>query len=324
MTEGTGCEKVAAVDARVVRVDHICREHVAIDVTLRQFPPSEPGQFLELRCHDEPTSAGRSLTWPSDGFPSLSGPAWDTPQPYLRRPFSIADHRDAPRGAVHLTVISRTVGRGTQWLERLRPGDDLNLTGPLGRGFAIPEANVPIVLVGGGVGIPPLLYLTRRLHERGYRDVLAIFGAARADLLPVKLLAPPDERGVPRPCLALPGGASFPAIVTTDDGSAGLRGLATDGLRLWHAQRGEDARRAVVVVCGPDAMLRAAARLTSELGMACQLCIERNMACGLGTCLSCVVRVRDAARPAGWRWALACTDGPVFPRDELFDYCTLP
>jgi dihydroorotate dehydrogenase electron transfer subunit len=67
-------------------------------------------------------------------------------------------------------------------------------------------------------------------------------------------------------------------------------------------------------------MLRAVARLTAQLGLQCQLCVERNMGCGIGACLSCVVRVRDAQREAGWRWALACVDGPVFPRDELLDY----
>jgi dihydroorotate dehydrogenase electron transfer subunit len=67
-------------------------------------------------------------------------------------------------------------------------------------------------------------------------------------------------------------------------------------------------------------MLKAVAQLTRELGLPCQLCVERNMGCGVGTCLSCVVRRRDARRPEGWSWALACTDGPVFERDELLDY----
>lgn len=221
---------------------------------------------------------------------------------------------------MHLTVISRTVGPGTRWLEQLRPGDAVDTTGPLGRGFRIPPADVPVLLVGGGVGIPPLLYLARRLHELERRNVAAIFGVTQRNLLPIPLAAEPQCDGTPSLCYAWAGGASFALTVTSDDGSIGLRGVVTDALDvLWQAGRRHD-RPAGVLACGPDGMLRAVARWTRAAGLGCQLCIERPMGCGLGTCLSCCVRTRDAAIPAGWCWRLACTDGPVFDRDDLLDY----
>ena len=211
-------------------------------------------------------------------------------------------------------IISRNVGPGTARLERLAPGDALNITGPLGHGFEIPSDSVPMVLVGGGVGIPPLLYLARRLNDLGYRDVTLILGAATRDLLPVRLVRQPASDGQALPCVELPGDARFEAIVTTDDGSLGMPGLVTDGLRQWHSRRRDSG---MVFACGPAAMLKAVAELTRELKLDCQLSIERNMACGLGTCLSCVTRLRDETRPEGWRWALACSEGPVFQREQL-------
>ena len=217
-------------------------------------------------------------------------------------------------------IISRTVGPGTAWLERLVPGDTLNATGPLGRGFRIPPADVPTVLVGGGVGIPPLMYLARRLDDMDRRDVTVIVGATTRDRLPLRLLAEPSPDGNPLPCAELAGNARFPTTVTTDDGSLGMRGVVTDALRAWYADRQDGPPDdGVVCACGPQAMLKAVAMTTRKLGLGCQLCIERMMGCGLGTCLSCVVRVRDESKPDGWRWALTCSDGPVFDRDDLLD-----
>jgi len=192
------------------------------------------------------------------------------------------------------------------------------MTGPLGAGFKIPAREVTTVLVGGGVGIPPLLYLTRRLDELGHRDVTVIFGATTWDLLPVRLVGEPASDGKPLPCAESAGRVRFPTVITTDDGSLGMRGVVTDALQRWHAYRPSRLRKdAVVFACGPEGMLKAVAELTRGLGLGCQLCIERNMGCGLGTCLSCSVRVRDQSRPDGWRWALACVDGPVFDRERL-------
>lgn len=286
---------------------------------MERFPDTVPGQFLQIRCAEEHPVTDHEVRWPADGFPSL-GAAWREPRAFLRRPFSIADDWREPDGGAHLLVLVHVVGPGTRWLARRRQGEPVNLTGPLGRGFSLPARDTPVVLVGGGVGIPPLLYLSRRLSQGGHSDVTVIFGATTRARLPVALRGQPASDGTPRPCVDLPAGAAFPAIVTTDDGSLGLPGIVTDGLTAWWKRRKiRPAAGARVYACGPEPMLRAVARVTRRLGLDCELCIERQMGCGLGACLSCVVRRRDPAAPQGWRWALACQEGPVFERDELLD-----
>jgi dihydroorotate dehydrogenase electron transfer subunit len=299
----------------------LCQAHVSIELDVPRFPPSHPGQFVQLQCATTAGHAPRALEWPAGGFPSLvDKDDWTRRRAFLRRPFSIADRWRDNAGRARVVVISRSVGPGTAWLEKLAPQDGLDITGPLGHGFEIPHRDVPVVLIGGGVGIPPLLYLSRRLSEAGRTDVTAIFGATTREQLPVRLISEPAADGLPVTCVDLPGNARFPTVITTDDGSLGMRGVVTDALPLWHAQRTPGTREdAVVFACGPEAMLQAVAKLTREVGLRCQLCIERRMGCGLGTCLSCVVRVRDASRPQGWRWALTCEEGPVFDRDQLLE-----
>jgi dihydroorotate dehydrogenase electron transfer subunit len=308
--------RLAAVDAHVTRRTALCREHVALEFTIPAFPPSLPGQFLQLRCKGDDPALAHAVEWPTGQAPHLDLTLWDGGRPYLRRPFSIADRFTDPDGRTILAVISRAVGVGTRWLDQLQPGAPLNISGPLGRGFRIPDAERPLVLIGGGVGIPPLLYLARILHEHRRRAVTLVLGATTRELFPVQLHGEPDRAGRPTPCVALPGNAPFETIVTTDDGTLGLRGYVTAALEQW---RPAGALRPLVFACGPDGMLRAVAAHTRALGWDCQLCIETVMGCGLGTCLSCVVRVADATRPAGWRWALSCSEGPVFERDALLD-----
>ncbi len=318
-TENRNAARVCAAQARIVAVEHPCAEHVTITAALAGFPASVPGQFLQLLCDggDEPPDG--SQEWIEGRFPVIHGAEFQQPGAYLRRPFSIADRWDAD-GLAHLQVISRAIGVGTRWLDRLRVGETLNLTGPLGRGFRLPEdLSMPLILIGGGVGIPPLLYLARLCQSRGHRDVTAIFGVQRRDLLPVGLKAEPAADGQPTEVLKLPGAARYPAIVTSDDGSLGLRGRVTDGLRAWSERAGAHSRGALVFACGPERMLSAIAQQTRTLELECQLCVERNMGCGLGTCLSCVLRIKSSHHAGGWRWALACSDGPVFDRDDLIE-----
>lgn len=291
--------RVCAAHGRITRHHRICRAHVAIDFELDEFPPSRPGQFLQILCRDDSNAGGSAA--------------------FLRRPFSIADHVIDANGRSRLTVISRNIGVGTNWLDHLSAGDTLNVTGPCGRGFALPDRDIPIVLAGGGVGIPPLLYLCRTLTEQKRRNVTVIFGALTHDLVPIEITQDPDRHGAPLSCARLPGDAAFPTAITTDDGSGGLRGCVTDALERW-CDTTRPPPETLVCACGPEGMLHAVAATTRRRNLRCQLCIERHMGCGLGTCLSCIVRRRAADRPVGWRWALTCTDGPVFSRDDLPDY----
>jgi dihydroorotate dehydrogenase electron transfer subunit len=288
-------QRCCAIDTTVVESRMICREHSLIVVEARDFPPSIPGQFLQVRC-----------TGAEQGFP------------LLRRPFSIADRTDS--GSVsRLSIISRSVGVGTHWLEQLSAGDRLNITGPLGRGFRLPaDRGASILLVGGGVGIPPLLYLARVLSEQGFSNVVVVFGVLSGELFPVELIDAPPANGSAALCLKLPGDAAYPAIITTDDGSLGLQGRVTDAVESWHRRRAEQTSVSVYT-CGPEPMLAAVADQTRRLGYEAQLCIERMMGCGLGTCLSCIVKLPDVEGSQGWRWGLSCQEGPVFDRDELLE-----
>ncbi len=309
--------------ARVARTERVCRAHVALEFEVPEFPAAEPGQFVELLCRERADERLQTHDWPDETAPpALCDPELRTRSAFLRRPFSLADQWTDAHGSVHLLVISRTIGVGTSWLEHLQVGDSVDVTGPLGKPFLIPEEPRPLLLVGGGVGIPPLLFLARRLHERSRAGVSLVFGATSADLLPVARIAEPSgDAANPTCCLALPGGASFPAILTTDDGTLGVRGRVTDGIAAWwDAHRRREHGTPMVLACGPEPMLAAIARQARQLGFDAQLCIERPMGCGLGTCLSCVVRVHDLSRSAGWRWALTCTEGPVFDRDALLDF----
>lgn len=311
--------KCCARSARIVERRDVCDEHILLRFTLASFPASEPGQFLQLGCNAALHAPEREALWPADGFPSIRDAALRSPQAYLRRPFSLADHVVTTSDEALLTVISRSVGLGTRWLETLQVGDSLTVTGPLGRGFRLPPPPRRLFLVGGGVGIPPLLYLARRLHAAGYDDVTVLLGAQRKGLFPVPTTLAPSSDGRPTACVTYPGGARFPTIITSDDGSIGMPGRVTDALGQLGRMADTDQKPPLVFSCGPAAMLEAVAHQTRVLGWDCQLCIERHMGCGVGTCLSCVVRVHDQDRSEGWRWALTCTDGPVFDRDALLD-----
>jgi dihydroorotate dehydrogenase electron transfer subunit len=221
----------------------------------------------------------------------------------LRRPFSI--HRVERPGAALGTVeiVFDVVGAGTKALARLRPHDTVDVLGPLGRPFTPPPEPAGCLLVGGGYGTAPLCFLATELRARRCR-VDFVVGAATAG----RLLDAMEAKRL---------GHSL--TVTTDDGSAGRRGLVTDPLPDLLARTGA----ARVYACGPMPMLAAVSRVAAAAGVACQVAVEEQMACGTGICFSCVVPVgggpggRTASPPehreAGTtRMVRSCLEGPVF------------
>src|SRR5205085_7136708 len=123
-------------------------------------------------------------------------------------------------------------------------------------------------------------------------------GAMTRDLLAVTLSKTPDREGRPTSCLLEFARYEFSSVVSTNDGSCGLRGLITAGLEQYLCgQSRDDAQRTVVFTCGPDPMMHAVAKLAAAHGVACQVCLEQAMACGMGTCQSCIVRIEDHERP---------------------------
>jgi dihydroorotate dehydrogenase electron transfer subunit len=231
----------------------------------------------------------------------------------LRRPFSI-NTSDAATGI--LTVHFRTVGRGTEWFTRLRPGDVIDMLGPLGRPFEVDPRSRHLLLVAGGLGIAGLRMLADEAIRDG-RSVVLLFGAATArEVYPSSLL--PDE---------------IEYVVATDDGTLGHHGLVTDlftGYEAWADQ---------AFACGPKPMLSALARLASgrrqRLGVATlgrkrgggkpvaagsaearrkaflQVSMEQHMGCAVGACLGCVVMGSSGAPQR------VCREGPVFAADEI-------
>jgi dihydroorotate dehydrogenase electron transfer subunit len=229
-----------------------------------------PGQFVNLRV---------SQYW----------------SPFLRLPLS-ACAADPKSGT--LEVLYEDMGPKSRALSRLRPGERTQCLGPLGKGFWAPERGQRAVLVGGGIGLPPLLFWGRTLRRRGW-EVVLLAGARRAGKhLPQALLE----------------GAAAPVRRATDDGSLGHHGLVTELLK----EELEKGAKSAVYTCGPHAMMRAVARLCQERQVPCQAALEEYMACGIGICVGCVVRVKTAEGESPYaQYRRICVDGPVLDASRV-------
>lgn len=232
---------------------------------------AQAGQFVALRMPDD-----RSLL--------------------LRRPFSIHRVDRRPGYAGSLEVVFDVRGKGTELLARARQHTTLEVLGPLGRPFRFPREPTNCLLVGGGVGAAPLLFLAEELRGHGHRVDYILGGRTQEHIL-----RPIEAKRV-----------SLTVTFTTDDGSSGHKGVVTDVL----AERIRAADARVVYTCGPLPMLRAVARTCAQFKIPCQVAWEEVMACGFGACLVCAVPVRlDNAD--GWGWARCCTEGPVFSASRI-------
>ncbi len=277
---------------RVVANTPLCREHRRLTLEARDFPEATPGQFLQIRCSAPDDALG-------------SGPV------LIRRPFSIGGlerNGDVSR----IAIMLRVVGQGTRWLAGLNEGDEVEVLGPLGRPFRIDPDRPLAWLVGGGVGLPPILWMAEFVH-RADKQAIAFCGARSADLLPLRLMPKFDRSG----CEPQPGVEEFdrwgiPTLISTDDGSLGAVGRIPEQFAAYLDAHPEQRAQAVVYTCGPEPMMRAVAEACDARSVTCQVSMERMMACGMGTCQSCVTRIRDDADPEGWTYRLCCTDGPVF------------
>lgn len=209
----------------------------------------------------------------------------------LRRPFSVykAD------GTV-LQILYKGVGKGTRTMTYLRAGDQLSLIGPLGNGYpSLSEGRYPI-LVAGGYGMAALYLLARALPVKG----VAFFGGQSApDILCV------DEFEA----------LGWEVLISTEDGTRGERGIITEVLDAWWSARKPGAAAIEAYACGPNGMLRAVARRALEHDWRAWVSVDRNMGCGVGACLTCVLKVHSETED--WTWKRACKDGPVFESREI-------
>lgn len=330
----TARDSVGVFSARVTASRGVCTGHYLLQLAVRDFPPSQPGQFVHIRCGraEAVEGGGPQSQYTGIGVPARVGRRGDPPgrppriqqpetagrQPLLRRPISLAGRRDLGGGQVELDIIYHVVGVGTAWLAELAPGDEVDILGPLGNGFSLEAQRPMAALVGGGVGIPPMIYLAQALGERG-RPAVAFAGARTAALLPLTLArgAPPSQAGWPTMCAAEFAARGTPTVVATDDGSLGVTGYVHQALERWLLEGRQDPAALAVYACGPLPMIRAVVELCRRRELPCQVAMERHMGCGLGACQGCNIKVISPEEP-GWRYRLVCKDGPVFDGEALY------
>lgn len=250
------------LDLTVTAVEHINEKYVLIKLTHSDpLPEMEPGQFVEVRVDGSPTT-------------------------FLRRPISI-NNVDASRNELHLLVAA--IGDGTRKLAQLKKGETLNVMLPLGNGFTMPQDRTKKhLLVGGGVGVAPLLFLGNKIKETGGEATFLLGARTAKDLLMI------DEfRQAGR------------VFVTTEDGSEGEKGFVTN-----HSILSKE-KFDMISTCGPKPMMMAVARYAKAADTECEVSLENKMACGLGACLCCVEKTQDKGN------VCICTEGPVINSKRL-------
>jgi dihydroorotate dehydrogenase electron transfer subunit len=204
--------------------------------------------------------------------------------PLLRRPFSLCGIKKDDL----FLILYRVVGRGTERMSRMREGEKVSVLGPLGKGFELPEPRSLSILVAGGIGIAPLIFLAQAARNNmifltGYRSISEIVPLGQLGLTRVE-----------------------PSIAT-DDGTAGYSGLVTELLESHLTESVEEPDE--IFACGPIQMLKRIQALTMEHEITCSVSLEANMACGLGACQGCAIR---ALKNRHKIYQHVCADGPVF------------
>jgi dihydroorotate dehydrogenase electron transfer subunit len=205
----------------------------------------------------------------------------NSPAVFLRRPFSIYS---VNKKANSIRLLIQVRGEGTRMLGQLRDNDRLNLLYPLGKGFSIP-GDENVILVGGGVGTAPLMFLSQYLNSLGMHPDILIGAKSSADLFEMDLYQNQCRH----------------VFVTTEDGSEGEKGFVT-GHSVFHHNPFSYKR---IYCCGPDPMMHAVAKLAKKLGVECEVSLENYMACGFGVCLCCIT-------PTNQGNLRSCVEGPVF------------
>ena len=248
------------LDLTVKAVERIHERYVLIRLTdEKPLPEMLPGQFVEVRVDSSPST-------------------------FLRRPISI-DYVDRQQNELWLLVA--TVGEGTRKLAELKAGDLLNCLLPLGNGFTPAKPNERVLLIGGGVGVAPLLYMGAEMHQKGIEPTFLLGARSVKDLLMLEIFKRYGR-----------------VYVTTEDGSEGEKGFVTNNSIL------QEERFDRISTCGPTPMMKAVARYARQAGVDCEASLENLMACGLGACLCCVEKTTDGH-------LCVCKDGPVFNIKKL-------
>lgn len=208
--------------------------------------------------------------------------------PLLRRPFSIHSV-----GEENLQILYKVIGKGTEILAQRKKGELLDIIGPSGNGYKLPEGKIKVVLVAGGIGVASLYFLAEELTRRSLPFVVLIGGKSREDIL----------------CQDKFKKLNVDVVVSTEDGTSGRKGLVTDLLQeLLPAPRSP--LPIVVYACGPMEMLKETAKIAGKYAVPCYLSLEKIIACGVGACQGCVINTKDG-------YQRVCKDGPVFDSERI-------
>jgi dihydroorotate dehydrogenase electron transfer subunit len=221
--------------------------------------------------------------------------------PLFSRPFCVYK---VLKESEEIEVVYKVVGKGTSILQEKVEGDELEILGPLGNGYSLDDGEDDFIFVAGGIGIAAFYFLAEKIREsRGDSGVTLFFGGkSKEDII----------------CLEDFNDLKVEIIIATEDGSLGTKGLITDLLKKnLHEKKRSKPR---LFACGPEAMLREVAFITEKKGMSCQVSLEKEMACGFGICLGCVVKQCknvEGDKELRWKYARVCKEGPVFDSREI-------
>ena len=270
--------KQSIISGEVVVNREVARDHFLMSLTVPDnLQVALPGQFIMVRVKDMGT-------------------------PFLARPFSIYSTYSFENNTI-LEILYRVAGKGTLKFSHLKRGDKLDILGPLGNGFDVPPDCNEITLVAGGIGVAPLSFLAEYYGKRSTgsvknRKVICYIGARTSEgLIGIEKLKEVCSR----------------VIISTDDGSEGHHGYVTDLFKKDINLYRRDG--SMVYSCGPYPMMKRLAEILEDYPIPCQVSIEERMACGVGACLGCAVKVKS--REGHPRYMRVCTDGPVFNIEEI-------
>lgn len=256
---------VVAVHAKIIESRPVSKEYRKLTFSSPGISRSAlPGQFVHVLVEDD---AGL----------------------LLRRPFSILSAENG-----NVSFVYKVVGKGTELLSKKGTQDLLNVVGPLGNPYGVDSHTQHVILVAGGYGVSPTLFLATQLKKKKFKGkVTTILGARTRELLL---------------CVKEFQKLGVQMVVTTGDGSAGKKGLVTDALQSILLRAKKDSVQ--IFACGPNAMLHAVAKAALKHHVPAQLSMEQQLGCGLGACLGCVIETKHG-------FERVCTEGPVFDAQNI-------
>ncbi len=268
--------KIIQKKTRVVSNIHLAGNYYKLALSLPEIARrARPGQFVMLRVSNDY-------------------------QPLLRRPFSIHSVNNGKTGhnKGQIEILYEAVGKGTEILSEKKPGEYLGVLGPLGNGFDLSAIRYPLsaILVGGGIGIAPLLFLaekiTRKQKTKNSKPKVLIGAKTKGEILSKKEFVKLD----------------LSVKISTDDGSSGFKGKVTRLLKYLLSNINH--KLSTIYACGPKPMLKEVAVISKQYNIPAQISLEEYMACGLGVCLGCMVKTKRGYRAV-------CKDGPVFDSTKI-------